>query len=175
MPERGACASPKARRPLGALSPHDVREIELINLDELHLIRHIWVSEKHEHEDLLPTIYEEATGDPFPGQTKYDDQFPFDTEDLAELRELSRSDLQYELLRELVSVEHSHRVAARRSGIWGDIDTAFNRSGFSSADEAIDLVRALTRGRQSVGAGLPVDFGTTLTEVIEDGPADEST
>lgn len=158
-----------------ANGPDDVREIELINLDELHLIRHIWVSEKHEHEDLLPTIYEEATGDPFPGQTKYDDQFPFDTEDLAELRELSRSDLQYELLRELVSVEHSHRVAARRSGIWGDIDTAFNRSGFSSADEAIDLVRALTRGRQSVGAGLPVDFGTTLTEVIEGGPADEST
>lgn len=158
-----------------ANGPDDVRDIELITLDELHRIRQIWVTEKHEHEDLLPTIYEEATGNPFPGQVRYDDQFPFDAEDLAELQELSRSHLQYELLRELVSVEHHHRVAARRSGIWADIDAAFNRSGFDSAEEAIDLMRALTRGRQAVVTGSPVDFDTTLTEVIEGGPGDEST
>lgn len=155
--------------------PDDVREIELVTLDELHKIRHIWVTEKHEHEDLLPAIYEKATGDPFPGQVRYDDQFPFDAEDLAELRELSHSDLQYELLRELVSVEHRHRIAARRSGIWGDISAAFNRSGFSSEDEAVDLMRALTRGRQSVGAGSPADFDATLAEVVQGGPNDETT
>ena len=158
-----------------ANGPDDVRNIELVSLEELHKIRQIWVTEKHEHEDLLPGIYAEATGGPFPGQARYDDQFPFEAEDMAELQGLCRSNLQYELLRELVSVEHRHRVAARRSGIWGDIDAAFNRSGFSSADEAIDLVRALTRGRQSVGTGLPVDFGTTLTAVIEGGPDDETT
>lgn len=158
-----------------ANGPDDVRDIELITLDELHRIRQIWVTEKHEHEDLLPAIYEEATGSPFPGQVRYDDQFPFDAEDLAELRELSRSNLQYQLLRELVSVEHRHRVAARRSGIWADIDAAFNRSGFDSAEEAIDLMRALARGQQAVVAGSPADFSTTLTEVIEGGPGDETT
>ncbi|MDE0499137.1 MAG: DNA phosphorothioation system sulfurtransferase DndC [Acidimicrobiaceae bacterium] len=158
-----------------ANGPDDVRDIELITLDQPHRIRHIWITEKHEHEDLLPAIYEKATGSPFPGQARYDDQFPFDAEDLAELRELSRSHLQYELLRELVSVEHRHRVAARRSGIWADIEAAFNRSGFDSTDEAIDLMRALTRGQQAVVAGSPVDFNTTLTEVIEGGPRDERT
>ena len=158
-----------------ANGPDEVRDIELITLDELHKIRNIWITEKHEHEDLLPTIYKEATGSPFPGQAKYDDQFPFDTEDLAELRELSRSHLQYELIRELVSVEHRHRVAARRSGIWADIDAAFDRSGFDSAEEAIDLMRALARGQQAVIAGSPADFNTTLTEVIDGGPRDERT
>ena len=158
-----------------ANGPEDVRDIELITLDELHEIRRIWVTDKHEHEDLLPTIYKETTGTDFPGQTRYDDQFPFDAEDLAELRELSRTELQYELLRELISVEHRHRVAARRSGLWDDIDAAFNRSGFESADEAIDLMKALTRGRQAVGDGSPVDFDSTLAEVVGGGTSDETT
>ncbi len=155
--------------------PEDVRHIELITIDELHEIRRIWITEKHEHEDLLPTIYRDATGELFPGQAKYDDQFPFDTEDLAELRALSRSGLQYELLRELISVEHRHRVAARRNGLWDDIGAAIDRSGFRSADEAIDLMKAMTRGRQAVDAGAPVDFDTTLAAVVEGETGDETT
>ena len=158
-----------------ANGPDEVRNIQLITIDELHEIRRIWVTDKHEHEDLLPKIYADATGEQFEGHARFDDRFPFDSDDLAELREMSRSGLQYELLRELISVEHRHRVAARRSGLWDDIDGAFNRSGFDSAEEAIDLTKALTRGREAVGAGSPVEFGATLLEVIEGAPSHEST
>ena len=154
--------------------PDDAREIELITLDELHEIRRIWVIAKHEHEDLLPEIFQEATGLPFPGQEKFDDQFPFDSEDLTELRDLSKTELQYELLRELISVEHRHRVAARRSGLWDDIETAFNRSGFESAGEAIDLAKAAEKGKEAIDAGSPVDFALSLAEVIEDRTDNEA-
>ncbi len=154
--------------------PEDVREIELITMDELHEIRRIWVADKHEHEDLLPSIYEEATGQQFPGQPQFDDQFPFQTEDLGELQNLCRSDLQYELIRELISVEHSHRVAARRSGLWSDIETAFDRSGYESREEAIDLVRALSRSRESVVAGTPIDFDASWHEVSQGNTGTES-
>ena len=147
--------------------PEDVREIELITMDELHEIRRIWVADKHEHEDLLPSIYRDATGQPFPGQTRFDEQFPFQSEDLGELRNLCRSDLQYQLIRELISVEHSHRVAARRSGLWSDIETAFDRSGYKSPEEAINLTRALTRARESVRAGTPIDFDASWHEVSQ--------
>lgn len=155
--------------------PEDVREIQLITRKELEVIREIWVTEKHEHEDLLPQIYEEATGTPYPGQVPFDDQFPFGKADLEELRQVSKSDLQYELLRELVSVEHKHRVEARRSGLWNDIEAAFNRSGYENADEAIHLTKALARGRDSVAAGLPVDFDATLLDVLEGGISSEMT
>jgi DNA sulfur modification protein DndC len=158
-----------------AHGPDDVRQIDLITYKELEEIRRIWVTEKHEHEDLLPQIFEEATGTPYPGQTPFDDQFPFGKTDLAELRDLSRSDLQYELLRELIGVEHRHRVAARRSGLWDDIEAAFNRSGYDNADEAIHLTKALARGRDSVDAGAPVDFGTTLLDVLEGEVGSEMT
>lgn len=158
-----------------ANGPDDVRDIELVTMDELHEIRRIWVAEKHEHEDLLPAIYEEATGRSFPGQDRFDDQFPFAAGDLDELRQLCGTELQYELIRELISVEHSHRVAARRSGLWEDIDNAFDRSGFESPDEAIDLVRALTRGRDSVDAGDPLDFESSLLQIAQNGHGGETT
>lgn len=156
-----------------AHGPEDVRGIELVTIDELHEIRRIWVAEKHEYEDVLPSIYEEATGQPFPGQPRFDDQFPFQKNDLAELRELCKSELQYELIRELLSVEHAHRVAARRSGLWEDIDAAFDRSGFESAQEAIDLERARSRDQEAVSSGIVTNLdlpprGTSRTDLSSD-------
>ncbi len=145
--------------------PEDVRDITLVTEDELHEIRKIWISEKYEHEDLLPSIYEEATGEPFPGPERFDDQFPFQRDDLEELSTMCKSDLQYELLRELMSVEHNHRMAMQRSRHWGDIEAAFARSGFESPSEAINLARALARGREAVTAGDRADLETSLVEV----------
>ncbi|MDE0067947.1 MAG: DNA phosphorothioation system sulfurtransferase DndC [Acidimicrobiaceae bacterium] len=153
--------------------PRDVRDIKLITMEELHEIRRIWVADKHEHEDLLPSIYEETTGQPFPGQTRFDDQFPFQAEDLDELQELCRSELQYELIRELISVEHNHRTAARRSGLWRDIESAFNRSGYESPGEAIDLIRAQTRGRESAATGTPVDLSVSSNQMSPGHTGDE--
>lgn len=155
--------------------PESVKDIELIREDELHEIRRIWVADKHEHEDILPNIYEEATGKSFPGQARFDEHFPFRTEDLAELQEICETRLQYELIRELLSVEHSHRTAARRNGLWDDLETAFNKSGFESPEEAIALMRALTRSRDSVEAGNPIKFETSLQEVSENYAGIETT
>ena len=49
-------------------TPEEVKDIELISAAELEEIRRIWVTEKHEIEDLLPLIYEEVVGDRYPGK-----------------------------------------------------------------------------------------------------------
>ena len=49
--------------------PDDVRDIELVSMEELTEIRRLWVFDKHEIEDRLPVVYKEATGEPFPGPT----------------------------------------------------------------------------------------------------------
>lgn len=155
--------------------PDNVRDIELITVEELHEIRRIWVSDKHEHEDLLPVIYEEATGEPFSGPARFDEQFPFQASDLEELSVMCKSGLQYELLRELMSVQHSHRMMVRRNRHWEDIGAAFDRSGFESSQEAINLARAAIRSRQSATASQEVSFSTVLTEVTEGARGNETT
>ena len=135
-----------------ANGPDDVHSIDLITLDELHEIRRIWITDKHEHEDLLPGIYQQATGEPFPGPERFDDQFPFKRDDLEELETLCKSGLQYELLRELISVGHAHRMSIQSGRHWNDIAAAFDRSGFESSDEAVDLARARAQARDDVAA-----------------------
>ena len=64
------------RRVLGAqseireLGPPEVEKLDLISMDELREIRRIWLQEKHEFQDSLPRIYEEATGRPFPSRRR---------------------------------------------------------------------------------------------------------
>ena len=162
--------------------PEEVNEIELITENELHEIRRIWVTDKHEHEDLLPKIYKEATTRDFPGE-KLNDQFPFNSEDLEILkeecfkspREDSASELQYQLLRELLSVEHHHRTQVRRVGIPASISAAFDRSGYESEEEAVVHIKALTRGQGAAAEGNRADYDRLIDEVKAGVPASEMT
>ena len=43
----------------------EFRDLELIRVPELRAIRRIWVNEKHEFDDSLPTIYESIMGKPY--------------------------------------------------------------------------------------------------------------
>jgi DNA sulfur modification protein DndC len=152
--------------------PADMADVELISIPELHEIRRIWITEKHEYEDLLPRIYREAVGEEFAGE-RFDDHFPFDADDLDVLRDEASSDLQYELLRELISVEHSYRSQVRRAGIWEDFGRAFTRSGYESPAEAIVRIKALTRGRDSLSTG--ASFPELVAEVESGIAGREST
>lgn len=57
------------------IGPDEIKNVPLITMEELKLIRQIWLDEFHEFEDLLPRIYEEETGKPYSdgsiGKNKY--------------------------------------------------------------------------------------------------------
>jgi DNA sulfur modification protein DndC len=84
--------------------PDEVRNIELITPDELQEIRRIWVMDKHELEDCLPQIYQEASGEIYPGRP-LDDNLVLGEAEMNVLAELCGDDrLHYELTRELLSI-----------------------------------------------------------------------
>ena len=66
---------------------HGYGQIELISIEELEEIRRIWVEDKGEIEDLLPSIYKEATGHPYPGREL--DPMPLDPSDLDLLKQVA--------------------------------------------------------------------------------------
>ena len=145
--------------------PPEVSDIELITIEELHEIRRMWIVDKHEHEDLLPGIYKEETLKDFPTEGLLD-LFPFGSEDLKILEEVSDSDLQYELLRELVSLEHFARSKTRRMGLYESIDSAFDRSGWETREEAINHMKAVSQAAEEAAEGKQTDYYEVLKEVI---------
>ena len=154
----------EAQRHIRERGPESVRDIDLITLDELDAIRRIWVVEKHEIEDSLPRVYEEATGSAYPGG-RLDDNAVMGADEIGILRELCGDDeLHFQLVRELLSTEKRHRSMLRRAGLFDAFSRAFARHFYTGVDDAVDRARqrrdALTAARDSM-------FGPPVVEIHE--------
>ena len=136
--------------------PKDVRDITLITLEELQEIRRIWVVDKHEMEDVLPRIYREETGEPYPGKP-LDDNLVLGAEQMQTLGELCGQDrLHYELTRELLSVTNQQRSSGRRSGLFDQLEKTFGKHFYDDKADALDRAKRLladrTRAKDRSGA-----------------------
>ena len=126
-------------------APPEVHGIELITPQELQEIRRIWVIEKCETEDSLPTIYRETTGREFAIE-KLDDLQPFGPEEMNILKQITEGDqVHFELVRELMEVERSYRTSSRRAKLFHRLEEAFKRGFYEDVEDAIQ--RAVRRRR----------------------------
>jgi DNA sulfur modification protein DndC len=116
-------------------APKEAREVDLITLEELHEIRRLWVLEKFEVEDLLPAIFEEATGRRFPAR-HLDDAQPFGRSEMELLRRAAGDEMHFALVRELLEVERSYRTMARRANLYPRLEEAFRRGFYEDLEDA---------------------------------------
>lgn len=131
--------------------PADVRGLELISIDELQEIRRIWVMDKHELEDTLPRIYQEATGEPYPGRP-LDDNLVLGEAEMRELASLCEGDrLHYELTRELLSLTLQQRSSGRRAKLNEKIEKALARHFYDDREDALSRAQAMADERKRLG------------------------
>ena len=121
--------------------PKEVRDINLITFEELEEIRRIWVVEKHEIEDNLPRVFEDATGVPYP-TGRLDDNLVFGHAEIELLKDIcGDDDLHFQLARELLSIEKRYGSMLRRVGIFEAIEKAFRRSFYDDELDAVEHAR----------------------------------
>lgn len=132
--------------------PPNVSEFSVITSEELEEIRRIWVHEKHEFEDLVPSIYEATVGEPYPCG-ELDDATPLRPKDLRMLRAacasakidadhigpVSAQEMLFRDLRELLGIQYSYRGASRRVGLTADLDELLETRSFDNEAEALDF------------------------------------
>jgi DNA sulfur modification protein DndC len=141
--------------------PEAVREFQLISLDELREIRRIWIEEKHEIEDVLPLLYEKATGSAYP-DGPFDEGHALQPEDINLLKKLcaddgEAGDIHFQMVRELLHTESRYRTVSRRVGLYDALESTVSAGGFSSEDEALKYKVAQNRQMDKLRAqgGLP--------------------
>ncbi len=128
-------------------APDTLNTIDIITLPELEEIRRIWVLEKHELEDSLPRIYEEATGTTYPGQP-LDDAMVLGAEDMEDLNELCGDDrLHYELARELLSLERQERATGRRAKLYDKLEKSFRKHFYDDEQDATHYAQTRAKRR----------------------------
>lgn len=128
-------------------------KLELISLEELEAIRELWVSDKGEIEDLVPQIYEQATGQPYLGKEL--EITPLDTADLHLLRSVAmecssklnpstdaatakqRANELYKLTRTLLASSFQGLQSRSRSGQLDELQEILKSFAFVDEDDAL--------------------------------------
>lgn len=128
--------------------PRDCADLTLISLEELQEIRRIWVIDKHELEDSLPRIYEEATGAPYPGGPLDDDMVLGDAEMTDLAVSCGEDRLHYELCRELLSLTSNQKNVAKRSGLFTQLERAFEKHFYTDESDAVSRATEVMRRRR---------------------------
>lgn len=127
--------------------PEYVRGLELVTYAELEEIRRLWVFDKHEIEDSLPLIYQQATGQPYPGPP-LDDHLLVNRADITALADLCGDDqLHFQMVRDLIAVERAYRTKARRNGLYQELERAITRSFYSGEEDAVARAGNLATAR----------------------------
>ena len=145
----------KAEIAARSLGPKEVKKLELITLEDLEEIRRIWITEKHEIEDILPSIYEAVHQKAYPGKNQ-EDGLTLKAEDMLLLRDICKDNaadsegLHYELIRDLLHIEHQNRTLVRRSGLFDALDKTLERCAFKTENEALAFARTRKETRDSI-------------------------
>lgn len=164
------------------------KNVDLIGMDELDEIRRIWVEEKGEIEDLLPKIYADVMGKPYPGKER--ETLPVTSEDLELLSSAAkewissnipgsedevkgRSEELYELVRTLLASSYHSKGSKQRSKQLDEIGKILDRYAFLDEAQATQFARTYVSNSSDDASEPPVpDTGTdeksSLTEEDSD-------
>ncbi|UEM40860.1 DNA phosphorothioation system sulfurtransferase DndC [Pectobacterium aquaticum] len=131
------------------MGPAEVKNLELLPLEELEEIRRIWLEEKLEVEDNLPTIYKKIMGIPYPGSRRA--HHPILNKKVLEKLKIfctENSDdegLMYQQIRGAIAIVNRHKSQLRRANLAAELSDSLEKGAFSSLDEA--KIFALERKR----------------------------
>jgi len=105
--------------------PKEAADFELISTDELIAIRALWRSERHDWEDSVPRIYESVFNKRW---FQASDVRQDNADDAALTDEIAeKHSIPPLLLRKLIDAERKSQGLRRRSSIYKDLNSVFDR------------------------------------------------
>ena len=134
--------------------PEEVRNTELITMDEMRYIRKIWLNEKHEFDDSLPAIYKRVTGKEFIDHSiiknKYYGKAEWDL--LSEVCKdmYPNHQLMLELQSSLLDVEARYSAMSSSRNVVKNLESIIKHSYFKDEQDAEAMMRTRRSRRGEV-------------------------
>jgi DNA sulfur modification protein DndC len=136
--------------------PADFRCLELITNEELNKIRQIWLDEKHEFDDSLPTIYRDVTGQKFI-TTSNQSATSFERHEWELLSDVCHDlfpdeQLLLQMTSSIIDIERKSSDLKKRRGVSTAIETQIKRSFFKNESDALSYAMNKVQRKKSMGA-----------------------
>lgn len=120
--------------------PEEFRDLELIRIPELRAIRRIWVNEKHEFDDSLPSIYESVIGKPFDDpEWIHDDNFGQEEWKILETickKMYPEEELVFEMMYTMIDLENKSIGVNQRKDILEGLKSTICKTFYKDEDDA---------------------------------------
>lgn len=122
--------------------PKEFQDLELITIQELRIIRRIWVKEKHEFDDALPRIYEEVFGRKF-DDPEWIELEAFKSEEWEILKSVvnelyPNEELAFEMAYSLIDIENHSNSLNQRKGIVDLLETCIKTTFYKNEEDATE-------------------------------------
>lgn len=116
----------------------DKMEVDLITVEELKEIRRIWIEEKYEFDDKLPTIVEEVKGTKWTDLNTYPSNFFAD--DWALLSEITGgNNVELEMYSSLLMLTERYSIINRKKSLMDEMERVICRCFYLDSDDAVQF------------------------------------
>lgn len=131
------------------IGPEEIKDVPLITMEELRMIRKLWLDEKREFDDSLPRIYEEVTGKPFIDPAIKINKY-YGKAEWELLHEVCRElypdeQLLPEMQARLLDVEAKSSTMIRRRNIKKSIEDEIKYCYYKDEEDAVEMARLRRR------------------------------
>jgi DNA sulfur modification protein DndC len=133
-------------------APTYLKNIELITEEELSEIRRIWLDDKHEFDDALPSIYREVFGEEYRDIRPHAGNQILGITEWEILKDISDDPMHMELMVNLLDTERQFQMMSRRKGVLDALENCFVKSS-RDKEEAIATEMAFRSLKKSSEAG----------------------
>lgn len=151
--------------------PEEFRDLELIRIPELRAIRRIWVNEKHEFDDTLPSIYEGVMGKPFDDpEWIHDDNFNQEEWNILErvCNEMyPDEELIFEMMYTMIDLENKAVGMNQRKDILDGIKNTICKTFYKDEQDATQFYSNLMVRKKEHGGKYNEKFLNYQTDEIE--------
>ena len=143
------------------IGPQGFEDIELITMQELNCIRHIWLNDKHEFDDSLPRIYEEVTGEKFI-PTEMTSQTSFGSAEWDLLSSVCKAlypdeELLFETVARIVDIESQATEQKARRGVVKSVETQLKKGFYKNEQDAQQYAMDKIQRKKKMGASYDVE------------------
>ena len=131
----------KIQKNINEEGPEEFSDLELISIQELRIIRRIWVHEKHEFVDLLPDIYYSVFHKSFP-DPEWIENRTFQKEEWNILKEVCNKnypneELIFEMMYSLIDLENMAQGLNQRKGLLDQLESCITSTFYSDEEDAV--------------------------------------
>ncbi len=159
--------------------PEEFRDLELVRIEELRVIRRIWVKDKHEFDDSLPVIYRRVFGRDFE-DPEWIPNSSFGKEEWEVLKQVCSEvcqdeELAFEMMYSMIDTENRASGMHNRSTVLKDLQRVIGTTFYKNETDALDYYTNVMTRKKDLGGRYNEKFLEYIQE--EDSPevAEEST